>query len=282
MQHQHALRSRNEDAGDIRLLAGAAAILAGAVLADSAIEHYRGSFRNPAMFAALGASSLSLVASADAARHRPALPAPARRAAFGVAALTGVIGTGFHLYNLLQRPGRLSLRDFFYGAPIGAPAALTLSGLTGLAGEALRTGPSGWSPRFFGLSAGRSLAALSALGLFGTVGEAALLHFRGSFQNPFMLLPVSLPPIAAGLMARIALWPRAGGHDLARRWLKLTALLGLTGSLFHGYGVHRGMGGWRNWRQNILNGPPVPAPPGFTGLALVGLAALRLLGRQGA
>jgi hypothetical protein len=37
------------------------------------------------------------------------------------------------------------------------------------------------------------------------------------------------------------------------------------------------MGGWRNWRQNVLNGPPLPAPPSFTGLALAGLAALKLL-----
>jgi hypothetical protein len=37
------------------------------------------------------------------------------------------------------------------------------------------------------------------------------------------------------------------------------------------------MGGWKNWRQNVLNGPPIPAPPSFTGLALAGLAALELL-----
>ena len=37
------------------------------------------------------------------------------------------------------------------------------------------------------------------------------------------------------------------------------------------------MGGWRNWRQNLLNGPPLPAPPSFTGLALAGLAALGLM-----
>jgi hypothetical protein len=271
---------RDRDAADIRLLAGAAAVLAGAVLADSAIEHYRGSFRNPAMFAALGVSSLALLAGADAARRGPRLPVAVRRAAFGLAALTRIAGTGFHVYNLMQRPGGLAWRDFFYGAPIGAPAALTLSGLTGLAAEAVRAAPAGQRLEFAGLPAGRGLAALSALGLFGTVGEAALLHFRGSFQNPFMLLPVGLPPVAAGLMARIAIRPRAGGRALARRWLKLTALLGLVGPLFHGYGVHRGMGGWRNWRQNVLNGPPLPAPPGFTGLAMVGLAALRLLERD--
>jgi hypothetical protein len=38
--------------------------------------------------------------------------------------------------------------------------------------------------------------------------------------------------------------------------------------------VQRRMGGWNNWRQNLLAGPPLPAPPAFTGLALAGLAAL--------
>ena len=46
---------------------------------------------------------------------------------------------------------------------------------------------------------------------------------------------------------------------------------------FHAYGVSRNMGGWRNWSQNVLNGPPLPAPPSFTGLALAGLAALSLI-----
>jgi len=277
MHYEDALRSR--DAAEIRLLAGAAGLLAAAVLADSAIEHYRGSFRNKAMFVALGASSLSLGASADAARAQHALSSDTRRFLFGAAAATGVIGTGFHTYNLLRRPGRLGWRDFFYGAPIGAPAALLLSGLSGLAAEELRDGS---SPLLCGLPAGRALAGLAAVGLFGTVAEVALLHFRGSYQNPFMLLPVSLPPVAAGLLARVALWPRRGRQSAARQWLRLTALLGLIGPLFHGYGVHRAMGGWRNWRQNVLNGPPLPAPPGFTGLAMVGLAALRLIERRGA
>ena len=32
-----------------------------------------------------------------------------------------------------------------------------------------------------------------------------------------------------------------------------------------------------NARQNILNGPPLPAPPSFLGLAVIGLAALALM-----
>ena len=41
------------------------------------------------------------------------------------------------------------------------------------------------------------------------------------------------------------------------------------------------MGGWRNWSQNVLNGPPLPAPPSFTGLAMAGLAALATAARAG-
>jgi len=41
--------------------------------------------------------------------------------------------------------------------------------------------------------------------------------------------------------------------------------------------VWRNMGGFRNWSQNVLNGPPLPAPPSFLGLALIGLAALALM-----
>jgi hypothetical protein len=67
----------------------------------------------------------------------------------------------------------------------------------------------------------------------------------------------------------------------ARLCLKLTALLGFAGVGFHAYGVSRNMGGWRNWSQNVLNGPPLPAPPSFTGLALAGLAALSLIERGG-
>jgi len=66
----------------------------------------------------------------------------------------------------------------------------------------------------------------------------------------------------------------------ARLCLKLTAMLGFAGVGFHAYGVSRNMGGWRNWSQNILNGPPLPAPPSFTGLALAGLATLSLIERD--
>ncbi len=63
----------------------------------------------------------------------------------------------------------------------------------------------------------------------------------------------------------------------ARVLLQLTAAAGVAGFGFHVYGVSRNMGGFYNWSQNILNGPPIPAPPSFTGVALAGLAAVRLM-----
>jgi hypothetical protein len=58
--------------------------------------------------------------------------------------------------------------------------------------------------------------------------------------------------------------------------LQLTWLIGWIGTAFHIRGVARHHGGWRNWSQNLFNGPPVPAPPSFSALALAALAALRL------
>ena len=100
------------------------------------------------------------------------------------------------------------------------------------------------------------------------MGEAGLLHLRGAYHNPAMWLPVSLPPMAATLLAASAAAPSPRRWLIAKAWLRLTALLGFVGGAgFHAYGVSRGMGGWRNWTQNLLNGPPIPAPPSFTGLA---------------
>jgi hypothetical protein len=59
--------------------------------------------------------------------------------------------------------------------------------------------------------------------------------------------------------------------------MRLLAAVGFAGVDFHAYGVSRNMGGWRNWSQNVLNGPPLPAPPRFSALAMAGLAALGLM-----
>lgn len=260
-----------------RRLNGSSALLAFSVLADSAVEHYRGSFANRAMYTPLVMAALTLGGSlfglADARPKRHAI----RDAIYAAAAVTGLAGFAFHTYNILKRPGGLSWINLFYAAPIGAPMALMLAGLLGRGAERVRDVPPRQRPTVLGLPAGRTLAAVAAAGLAGTVGEAGLLHFRGAYHNPAMVLPVTVPPVAAALLGAAVAWPNQTNNRRARRWLRLTALLGLGGIGFHAFGVARNMGGWRNWSQNVLNGPPLPAPPSFTGLALAGLAALSLI-----
>ena len=263
-----------------RQLHGVAAILGASVLTDSAVEHYRGSFRNPAMVMPLVSSGLVMLSSLHGMKASPVDSHKARTLSYVAAIGVGVLGTGFHLYNVTKRVGGIRWENFFYGAPIGAPAALALSGMAGLAadrlaGNAKRHG----RPTLMGLPAGRVVAALSSLGLLGTMGEAGLLHFRGNFQNPAMYLPVTMPPVAAAFLAEAALAPAYRPRLMARFWLGAVSLMGFAGSAFHARGVARMMGGWNNWRQNLLDGPPIPAPPSFAGLALGGLAALKLIER---
>lgn len=285
-QPRPVFRGRGERAegggSETRELHGAAALLALSVLADSAVEHYRGSFENPGMYTPLITSSLTLLAGIHgvAGRSDPI----SRRARAGIsatAAAVGAVGTGFHIYNILRRPGGLSWLNLFYSAPAGAPAALSLAGLLGLAADRIEGAPKDRPPRLVGLPAGRVLAALTGLGIAGTTGEVGLLHFRGAFQNPFMFAPVTIPPVASVLLLKAAVAPRPSHRPwLTRSWLDLTAVLGFAGVGFHAYGVSRAMGGWRNWSQNVVDGPPLPAPPSFSALSLAGLAALSLLDRE--
>jgi hypothetical protein len=249
-------------------LNGASALLATAALADSATEHYRGSFHNTSMILPLAVAAQALGTSLQgvgAAR-------PSRIRHFGqtLAVVTGVAGTGFHFYNIMKRPGGWSWLNLFYAAPLGAPFALSLAGMLGGIAERLRGDRSlfGWLP-------GRAIARLVSLGLLGASGEAALMHFRGAYHNPAMMIPVTAPPIAAALLTGATVCPRlARPAELGLRGL---TAVGLIGAAFHAYGIQRNMGGWRNWSQNVLNGPPLPAPPAFTALAVAGLAALKLL-----
>jgi len=255
----------------------AAGVMAASVLADSAVEHYRGAFANKAMFTPLVTASLSLAISAHGhADHRPA-PHRVRDGVYVLAALTGVVGTAFHVYNVGKKPGGFSWQNLFYSAPLGAPVALSLSGALGFLAERVRDTTPGLSPTILGLSAGRVVAAATGAGLLGTVAEAGLLHFRGAFNSPAMYAPVTIPPVTAVLLGRAALGRTGQRRPGLRWWLRLTAILGYAGAAFHIRGVARQMGGWRNWTQNVLNGPPIPAPPSFTGLALAGLAALGLM-----
>jgi hypothetical protein len=260
-----------------RRLNRAAGILATSVLADSSVEHYRGSFKNKAMFTPLLVSSITLAMSGHGTADMRPIAHEARDGTYVVAAATGLIGTGFHIYNVTKKVGGLSWQNLFYGAPVGAPMALLLSGLLGFCSERVRESAPHARPEVFGLPAAQTIAVVTATGLLGTSGEAGLLHFRGAYHNPFMFIPVTLPPMGAALLLATAASESRRTRAITRAWMWLLTAMGAAGVGFHAYGVSRNMGGWRNWSQNILNGPPLPAPPSFAGLSLAGLAALGLM-----
>ncbi len=250
-------------------LGAGAAVLCLSVALDSGLEHYRGMFKNRLMYVApsvalLGAAAAILVAASP--QQATAKPV---RLVFGAIGVTGAVGFGFHTYNILKRAGGLDFLNLFYGAPVGAPFALALGGLYGELGRRFIEGGAATT------TLSRITAGVIAGSLLGTSGEAGLLHFRGAFQNPAMYAPVVLPPIAAVSLAAAALSSRRAA--IAEPLLKATAVLGIAGPLFHAYGIHRNMGGWRNWSQMILQGPPLPAPPAFLGIAVAGIGVLPLL-----
>lgn len=261
---------------DRQLYLGASA-LSFSVVADSSLEHYRGGFYNPAMYVAPAVSALTLIASTLSAAQ-PRRGSRARRGIYAAATLIGLVGSGFHLYNVVRREGGFRWQNLFYGAPIAAPLGLTSAGLFGLAARRIG-GQSGAHrlPALLGLPTGTAVALGAAAGLLGTAAEEGVLHFRGAFHRRAMYIPVTVPPLAALVLARAALRPTRTWQRLARALLRATAVAGAVGTAFHAYGVQRSMGGWRNWSQNLLVGPPLPAPPSFTGMALAGLAALSLL-----
>jgi hypothetical protein len=245
-----------------RLLNTAAATLAAGVLTDSTTEHYRAGFHNRAMFIAPAVSGAALAAAAYALTDRGDGAVP--RAVFATSIVTGLVGFGFHLTNVSRRVGGWNSANLFHGAPVAAPLAIAMAGFFGLAAQ--RPDGSHMSATLVG--------SLAALGLAGTSLEAGALHFRGAFQNPVMYAPVVIPPLAAAALATAVSTRSGRARTAARALLRLTGWLGIAGTGFHAWGVQRRMGGWANWRQNLLAGPPLPAPPAFTGLALAGLAAL--------
>jgi len=225
----------------------------------------------------LVAATLSLAVSAHGNADKRPVAHRARDGVYAAAAVTGLVGTGFHIFNIGKKPGGFSWQNLFYSAPLGAPTALTLSGAMGFLAERVRDTTPGLAPTIAGVSAGRAVAAATGVGLLGTVGEAGLLHFRGAYHDPFMFLPVTIPPLTAALIGNAGFGSTRRRRPATRFWLRFTAVLGFAGSGFHAIGVARNMDGWRNWTQNLLNGPPIPAPPSFAGLALAGLAALGLM-----
>jgi hypothetical protein len=109
------------------------------------------------------------------------------------------------------------------------------------------------------------LARLIRIGLILTIPpfwyEIAVLHYRGSFQNRFMWGPVlSLPAVLGSTVASALKKDERRSRDTLRPFAWLMTLLGMVGTFFHLRGIARQMGGFSNWKYNIVTGPPFPAP----------------------
>ena len=250
-----------------------AAMLAASVVADSAMEHFRGNYENRAMYVApvTAAATMAMALSGRA-------PRGLATAVFGTSFVVGAAGLGFHAYNITKRPGGLSWQNLFYAAPFAAPGALAFAGLLGLAAARVPRIRFAAPLRRKELAAG--LAWTMSASLMVTASEVWVLHFRGAFHDPFMYLPITVVPAAAGALAFAGARPKERNLRIARWLLNFTSVLGFVGTGFHAYGVSRNMGGFRNWSQMLFQGPPLPAPPSFTGLAIAGLGALSLVRDQ--
>ena len=247
-----------------------AGILAASVVLDSTMQHFEGVFHNRAMYAApaVAAAAMGTALSGHAPRR-------VGTAVFGTSLAVGLTGLGFHIYNIVKRPGGMSWNNVFYAAPFAAPGALALSGLFGLITGVVHRMRR--APRKRQIEFAEGLAYAVSACMMVTASEVWVLHFRGAFHDPFMYVPVTVVPAAAAALA-FAGWHQSEPSYKAARWLLNTAgVIGIAGVGFHAYGIHRNMGGWRNWSQMLFQGPPIPAPPSFSGLAVAGLGALSLL-----
>jgi hypothetical protein len=126
------------------------------------------------------------------------------------------------------------------------------------------------------------LARLIRLGLILTIPpfwyEISVLHFRGSFQNRFMFGPVlGLPTVLSSTVASALKKDERRSREILRPFAWLMTALGILGTWFHLRGIARQMGGYYNWKYNIVTGPPFPAPMQVALFGLLGSLASKPL-----
>lgn len=258
----------------IALLAAAMTLL---LLADAFAGHYRSGFSFRSQYAPFLSGGL-LIISAVAAGLAPGLAwtIAALSVTGWLAVVTGVIGFGFHhYYGMAKKPGsyRWWLHYLMPGAPLLAPLGLTATGVLaliaarGLAGE---TGIAGFEIRVL-------LLCLVAVTLAGAILQAAILHYRGAFNNLAMYGPLTAPLLAVFVSAWVTIAPSGGALPVLAVLLWLTFLTGFVGLGMHLRGMGRRMGGLYLAFFNWLEGPPAFAPAIFTILAAIGLVAIHLL-----
>jgi hypothetical protein len=263
--------------GGFHWLALVTALLALVIVAEAWLGHYRSGFPLRAQYVPLligGLLILTCVAAVVFPGER--WVHVGLRAAGWLAIPVGIIGVGYHhWYGIIEKAGayRWLLHYLMYSAPPLAPLALTAVGILALVAERGLAG----GTTLGGIDLPRVLHATAALALIGALLEAAILHYRGAFNTPFMYAPFVAPPLAVAAIGWLAIAPGPAATGTARVLLWLTFLTGFVGLGMHLRGLDRMMGGLRVWRMNLLQGPPPTAPAVFAGFAIVELLAIDLV-----
>lgn len=187
----------------------------------------------------------------------------------------GLAGFGFHhYYGLARKPGgyRRWLDSAMYGAPPLAPVALAMLGVFALLAWHRALGAADVA----GMPIRAALLAVTVIGLFGAIVQAAILHFRGAFNQPLMYAPLTIPVLATlgGIWVIVAPTPAARSVSIILFWL--TLVTGFVGLGMHLRGFDRQMAGLYVPLFSWLQGPPAFAPASFAGLAALGLVAASL------
>ena len=247
------------------------------ILVDAFAGHYRSGFVFRSQYAPLISGGLLVVAALSAALQPNARWTNlALQIAGWLAIIFGLIGFAFHhYYGIAKKPGgyKWLLHYLMYSAPPLAPLALAITGMLSLiAARGLSNEIS-----LAGMSLRSALLALVALALGGASLQAAILHYRGAFNNPLMFAPITVPVLAVVL----SLWTIISASKIVlfvfSVVLWLTFLIGFIGLGMHLRGFGHQMGGLYVIIFNWLEGPPAFAPALFTGFAGVGLIAIYLL-----
>jgi hypothetical protein len=252
------------------------ALMTAVLLGDAWAGHYRRDFAHAVQYAPFpigGLLILCALAAASAPHSRPLGWAVQGIGWLSIGA--GLAGFGFHhYYGMLRKPGgyRRWLDSLMYGAPPLAPLALSLMGALALTASRAELGHT----QLAGIPIDTALLIMIVVGLCGAIAQAAILHFRGAFNNPLMYAPLSVPLLAvlAGIWMMVA--PSSPARVVTIVLLWLTLLTGFVGLGMHLRGFDRQMAGLYVPLFNWLQGPPAFAPALFAGLAALGLVVTAL------
>jgi hypothetical protein len=255
-----------------------AALQAALLMPDAFVGHYRSGFTLRAQYVPFIVGVL-LALSAVVAAVAPHAPVVTHIAviAGSLALASGVVGAGYHhWYGITTKPGGYHwlLHHLMHHAPPLAPLALATAGAL----EVLAALGTSGSDHLWGISLRALAVTVVGVTLVGAAMQAALLHYRGAYNNVAMYIPVVVLPVAAGAaFLNAAASDNPTVHFIAALLLWIAFASGFLGAGMHLRGMDRQMGGLYMGVAAILDAPPAGAPLFIAALSASGLVAMQLL-----